>query len=212
MKTIILAGALALALSGCSNDVSLSANTYTSLHPYNITQEYGIFSTTYHIRLGERMEAPSDNQTLAIVTTLEKAGANDKVVFHIAGPGGSVDGLVTIISAINLSKAHVIMSVEGNSYSAYATLALHGDEFNMSKDTFLMFHLGSINGLDCSLEKGLFDGIPASVSCQNMKNAYLKQITAITLNNSLFTQEERLIILAGYEVYLSAEEVNSRLK
>lgn len=214
-KTNIIAAAiLASGLSfGVINGIDINIGTdltsHSILQPDLIITQHGLFGNTYNINLGNTLQDADTIQP--VLTVLNTANHLDTVVFHIKGYGGDVDSLFALQNAMALSKAKIILSVEGNSSSAYAALATTpGYKLIMSKNAFLMFHMGSINGLDCNQQTGLFDGIPASKSCQNMKDAYVKEISQEILDNPYLTLQDKQTLLSGNEVYLTSEQVVQR--
>lgn len=204
-------GALGFALLGGINvNVGTNVNYHQLLKPDLITtQSQYIIGHVYNVNLGDELGGAEEIQP--VITMLESAHFYDTVIFRIKGYGGSVDGLFAILNAIKLSHAHIIMSVEGNSSSAYAVLATSGPELKVSPNAYLMYHMGSINGVDCSAETGTFDGIPASESCQNIVDAYTKELRHLIMINPLLTNLEKLTILSGHEIYIHSDEMNRRI-
>jgi ATP-dependent protease ClpP protease subunit len=91
-----------------------------------------------HIYLSNNIETAETYRDLRHV--LRTTASTDVVTFYLSGYGGDCHGLISIVSAINASKAKVHMAVDAPCYSAHATLALAGDSLSMNKRTFLMFH------------------------------------------------------------------------
>jgi ATP-dependent protease ClpP protease subunit len=206
----IAIGALGLSLVGGINlNVNPAVNLDQVLNPYQITTHFQWVGEHYDINLGNTLGDADSVQP--VLTLLQNAGHNDTITFHIKGYGGDVDGMFALINAINSSKAHVLMSVEGNSYSAYAGLATSAGTLHIDKYALLMFHMGSINGVDCNTVTGMFDGIPAAVSCQNDKNAYVTELTTMINNDRILTASEKQSILAGNELYLTSAQVQARI-
>lgn len=213
IATAIMGSVAVLTTEGISLNINTGMNIHNVLQPDLITKHQGWFSTTYNINLGNTLGSADDIQP--VITLLETVSSSDTIIFRIKGYGGDVDGLFALENAMKLSKAKIILSVEGNSSSAYAALATSGYELRMSPKAFLMFHMGSIHGLDCQSPEyttRLFDGIPASESCQNMKDAYTYELEQAFIHNKYLTKREKDILLSGHEVYLTSKEVNKRIQ
>lgn len=205
----VVGAAALVAINGFNINIGLDTNYVKVMNPYQITEGSQFFGHHYDVNLGEELKGIETIQP--VLTMLQNAGRFDTVTFHIKGAGGDVDSLLALLNSMASTKAHILLSVEGNAASAYASLATSGYPLVMSKNAFLMFHMGSVNGLDCSKQLGMFDGIPASVSCQNFKDAYLYEIKDLIMHNKLLTSDEKDSLLKGNEIYLTAKEVNKRI-
>lgn len=215
MKTrnVLIGSVAGLAALGLISTVDVNLNIgadYTKvLHPYGIVKDSGLFGTTYNIRLGNEL---GDADSIAPeITTVEQAGIFDTVVFHIEGYGGDVDGLIALINAIKLSKAHVVMSVEGPSYSAYAVLATQGDELRMSQNSFLMFHTSSLVNYNCANQTGEDRGVSNVTHCEGYYNANMSLWYKILDSIKILSSSDIFAIESGHDVYLTADQVNARL-
>ncbi len=234
MKThnILLGGILGIAIAAnIPSHFTLGADASSVLNPYGVTAvaySSNLIGTTYNVRLGAEMEGPDARSTQQIVNTLETAGRLDTVIFHIAGPGGNVDGMLNMINAVKLSKAHVIMSVEGPAYSAYAVVATQGDELRISDNALMMFHTTSLVNADCDTPidptidpltggfdpgydpEGLDRGVANKIHCAAYKDANMNLANALRDKIKILTAVEKAQIKAGYDVYLTPEEVRER--
>lgn len=198
------------ALSSINVNLNLGTDYTKVLNPYGIVKVEGIFGSTYNIRLGD--ELGGSDTIAADITTVEQANTSDTIVFHIEGYGGSVDGLISLINAIKLSKAHIIMSVEGPSYSAYAVLATQGDELKMSEDSLLMFHTSSLVNVDCKKQPGEDRGVSNVKHCESYYNANMALWYKILSKIKILSGTDITEIESGDDVYLTPEQVNARLK
>lgn len=64
----------------------------------------------------------------------------DTIVIHINSPGGDVYTALQLCSAIQETKAHVAISVEGMCASAATILLMLGDSFALSPHASFLFH------------------------------------------------------------------------
>ena len=213
LRNLLIGSAVGLAAAGLISTVDVNLNIgadYTKLlNPYGIVKVEGFFGNTYNIRLGD--ELGGSDTIAADITTVEQASAFDTIIFHIEGYGGSVDGLISLINAIKMSKAHVIMSVEGPSYSAYAVLATQGDELKMSDDSFLMFHTSSLVNYNCSTQTGEDRGVSNKEHCELYYNTNMALWYKILDRIKILSQDDIDQIQTGHDVYLTSAQVNARL-
>ena len=184
-------------------------------YKYTITSNYRVGLTGLHkqtdIRLSGEIKDPGYYETIANV--LEQAQQGDTVIFHLAGPGGDVDGCYYLINAIKSSKANVIMSVEAPAYSADAYLAVNGTSNQaliMAPYSYLMFHFSSVLNLDCSTAGGTDRGTPNNAHCEAFKDISVSTTVTFLENVDLLTAKEKSDIFTGHDVYLSAEQVKER--
>lgn len=179
------------------------------LNKTNITKHTGIFNNKYDIYLTDQIKGMGHYPD--VIKTLENAKKGDTVIFHLAGYGGAVDGLINIQSAITFSKANVVMQVEGPVYSGHAYLALTpGTTLIMAPHTFLMLHFSSILNEDCNAEKGIDRGVSNVEHCQVLKNVLINQNIEILSKISILTTEDIISLSQGHDLYLTKEEVEKR--
>lgn len=207
--------AIVMALTLMSGLIKLNVQHHLNIPPeldfavvsesYQFSLRHPFYVTTYDINL--KNEIKGSNTLLHIVQALQNAKPGDTVVFHLVGVGGQVDSVLLLINNIKLSKAYVIMSVEGPVYSGHAYLATYGDELKMSTYSFLMFHSSTIVNLDCSKETGYDRGVSNVEHCEAYKQANLRISTEFVLDVPLLTQFEKLQILTGHDVYIYPEDL-----
>ena len=142
---------------------------------------------------------------------LEETKKGDLVVFHLAGYGGDGESMFLLINNIKRTKAFVLMSVEAPVYSAHAYLATQGDGLTMAPYSFLMFHTISAYGYDCSQEQGLDRTVPTSIKCQQQIDILLYESNKLIMSVKFLTNEEKTAIMTGQDVYITAEQLYSRV-
>ena len=146
-----------------------------------------------------------------ISEALKQAGPTDEVYFHIAGYGGNLLGMTTIVSAIRSTKASVTMLVEGPSYSGHAYLAtIPGVKLIMSDHTFLMFHHVGALGTDCSTAKGLDRGTSNVDHCEGAVQALVALADTYLKANPYLTKQELKDLQDGRDIYLTANVIRER--
>lgn len=185
------------------------------LDPYRITSH--MFVTTkypfIHHQYDIRLENIIYGQSLFyndIFTVLQQAHHNDVVVFHLAGYGGDGEVMEQLINNVHQSYAHVIMSVEGDVYSAHSYLAVSGNELKMSNYSFMHFHASTILNLNCKDESGVDRGVSNMEHCQTIKNAIMNQELKLIDSIPLLTPYEKVKILTGHDVIISSDDYHTR--
>lgn len=68
----------------------------------------------------------------------------ETIVIYLNSPGGYIHTMLQLIDAIEESKAHVIVNVDGFAMSAAAILAFTGDETLITDNDLFMFHLSRV--------------------------------------------------------------------
>lgn len=146
-----------------------------------------------------------------VIKTLREAYSGDTVTFHLSGYGGDVQTTTLIINALKTTKAHTVMIAESSVYSGHAYLLLSGDEVIMRPYSYLMLHSSSILGEDCSTNTGTDRGVSNVEHCEAFKKAALYQNDAEIWNMKYLTQDERMQLVQGHDVYLQAIDIEKRI-
>lgn len=140
-----------------------------------------------------------------------------KIRLHLAGPGGTFNGLLVLVYSIKHSKADTTSIVEDDVASADAVLAVSSKHLEVSDVAYVMFHRASIYGTDpdkyCADDEGQLDrGQDAKVKCVNYLNSVIKKdedfFTNVLRNKVSLEDFER--IMKGEDVYVRATEVKDR--
>lgn len=90
------------------------------------------------IFLGDVIHGPTEYNEL--VEHLEDAESNEIIKVYLNGAGGSVAGMLRLITALDNTKALVIYIVDGDVYSAHALLACKAKKNNITPGITMMFH------------------------------------------------------------------------
>ncbi len=137
-----------------------------------------------------------------IIDLLKNSAATDTIEFHLIGFGGELSSTTLLINNIRESKAQVIMHVEGPVYSGHAYLAANGVKLIMEPYSFLMFHTSTVINMDCSQETGMDRGVSNQEHCALAKAANILVINDLINDTPLLTDNQRLDLKSGHDVYL----------
>lgn len=217
LAALIMAGAL---LSG-KVEINLQHHAhlpteFSNKSTIEVTTPRGIFDNWFnthrviHIRTSSEFKGTDTVKDIAKI--LQEADSNDIVIFHIVGVGGQVDTVMYLINNIKASKAKVIMSVEGPSYSGHAYLATVGDELIMMTNSYLMFHTSSGYGTDCSKATGYDRTVPNTEHCQDFMDNHLYLANKMIDGIKILTPYEKERIKTGHDVYITADDYNKNRK
>lgn len=168
----------------------------------------------YHIRFNTEFTNPEQYQHALEV--LVSADERDTIIVYLAGNGGAVDTVIQLINGLRESLANVKVVIEGPVYSGHAYLATAGRSLQALPNAYLMFHHSS--GLNnpslCADAKGQKDrGQDAFAKCEQSQKFHLANTDKLLdeiESKGLLTAEEVKNLKAGFDVYISAEEINSR--
>lgn len=95
-------------------------------------------SIKYRYNLYDEIEEFGDYA--GFIEVLANMTPQDTVDLHINSPGGRIDIGMSLVKAIQNTKAKVSAIVEGPSYSMASMIAVACDSMKLEMDTFLMFH------------------------------------------------------------------------
>ena len=133
---------------------------------------------------------------------ISELSEGDIVEFNINSPGGNLNGLIALLSAISETEAHVVANITGECHSAASILALNCDEIRVSPHcTMLVHHVSFSTG-------GKAADIRAYV---NHLNENTEELLRKTYTNFL-SEVEIENVLNGLQLWLDADEVISRLE
>lgn len=136
-----------------------------------------------------------------VTQAIGELGQGDVIRFDINSPGGQLSGLVSLLTAIDETEAHVIANIVGAASSAASVLALHCDEIYVSDYASMLVHNASyavggkaadIHGYVLHLNK---------ISEKMLKDTY----------KYFLTPEEIDRVILGADFWFNAEEIIERL-
>jgi ATP-dependent protease ClpP protease subunit len=132
---------------------------------------------------------------------IANSSENDQIEFEINSPGGLVDGLISILTALEKTKATSIAFINGQCHSAASILALNCDLVYVSPYASMLVHFVSY-------------GVIGKASDINSKVKHFQLHTEDLFNSTykdFLTAEEIQRCIDGYEMWLNAEEIEKRL-
>lgn len=134
---------------------------------------------------------------------LRSATENDTVIFYLNTPGGQLDTGVQLLNAIRSCRAHVITVLDGEAISMGAILFMAGQERVVQDNTKLMFHTYSGGSFGNAKSNEQASALSANI-------AHYKGVLQMYTEGFL-SKDEILGIMDGKDLWLSAEQVRSRL-
>lgn len=172
--------------------------------------DYPYLHKIIDIRL--KSEIKGEDTQRDVYKILAEAQTGDTITFHLAGYGGDGFTMFELINNIKASKAIVSMIVEAPVFSAHAYLATAGQFLTMEPYSFLMFHTLSSYGTDCSKETGTDRTVSNVEHCQALQDTLNNISIKLIANTPILTLDEKLRILTGHDVYITADQYNERKK
>lgn len=133
---------------------------------------------------------------------LRQASPDDFFHLHLANFGGYLHTGIEIINAIRACPGHVFTYMVGGCYSMAPLIVLSGDRIFVEDDSFLMFHdySGGSGGKGSEMEKQI-----------KFEKPYFDH-TFGKIVNKFLTKKEIKHIIEGQDLYLTDEEVKTRLR
>lgn len=110
------------------------------------TEQISNIAMTVHI--DEEIKEPSYYRQ--VVQGIENLSDGDQLTFNIASPGGRLDGLEVVLSAIKNTDAIVIANIAGSCHSAASILALNCDMIYVSPHASMLVHFVSFGSVGAS--------------------------------------------------------------
>ena len=137
-----------------------------------------------------------------VVQAISSLGEDDAMLFRINSPGGDLQGLIALLAAKNSTEAISIASIEGYCHSAGSMLALNCDSVQVSPYATMLCHYVSYGSVgkaaDIRSHVKHIDDV-----CEKLFRETYKHF---------LSEEEIQNCINGLELWLNAEEINSRLE
>ena len=144
----------------------------------------------------------SFTQYIPFLRAVEQAKEDDTICIHINCYGGDLDIAFNIIDVLNLSRAHITVSVEGPCASAASMILLAGDNWRLCPHSYVMVHSWS----------GWYGGKKHEVDARHdFDEKFMKQIFKDIYKNFM-TEDEIARCLAGEDFYFDPVETSQRLQ
>ena len=152
------------------------------------------------ISLDENIREPKYYR--AVIEEINNLGEHDTCTFRLNNTGGRLDGLISLLNAVDNTKADVLAVIEGDCHSAASIFALNCPNVFVSPYASMMVHHVSYGAA----------GKDSDVVGQVLHNtAYCKQLFINTYKYFL-TDKEIEDVINGKEIWMHAPEIESRLK
>lgn len=170
-----------------------------------ITSHLGYFtqqnvSTRYTITIDEPIqEAAYYRQVAHAIANSQK---NDFIEYEISSPGGYVNGLVALLTAMEKTEATSVAWINGECHSAASMLALNCDVVYVSPYANMLVHFISFGSAGKAIDvRSKVQHVYATAE-QLFRNTYKYFLTESEINDCL----------NGKELWLDSDEIQNRLK
>lgn len=138
-----------------------------------------------------------------VVSAIDDLSEGDVIEFTINSPGGSLDGMVSLVTAIQNTEAQTVARIVGSAHSAASILALNCDTIELSPMATMLVH-------SVRFGLGASKGYDAASQVKHI-NEHAEQIFRDSYEYFLEEQEIEQI-LQGRELWMGFDEINRRLK
>lgn len=158
-----------------------------------------VSSTKYTVPIDEGIMEPSYYR--GIVNMLSQASDQDIVIFRINSPGGRMDGLLSLLDAIETTEAMTIADITGECSSAASILALNCDQCVAGRRAEMLNH---------EIRYGV-----GGKNSDNLSHVqHIKKISDKLIWDTYegFLEDHEIeSVLNGKELFLDSEEIVERL-
>lgn len=139
--------------------------------------------------------------SISTVDRVRKAEKGTTVHIYLSSHGGSVAHMLQIITAIQTSKADVIIHVDGFAFSAAAIITFAGNDVVIPDDALVMFHVARYNTPKGTVLLPL--NHPVQQHLIKMMDKYAGHV---------LTDLDVRRVLNGEDVFISGKEIKRRLE
>lgn len=168
------------------------------IKPYQHFEQI-ITKRVHHFYISKVIEEPE--HYIDMIHRIRLAGPEDVVFIHLNTPGGDLTTGVQIINAMAASAAHIICSVEAESYSLGTMIFLSADEFIVQDNCMMMFHqyIGGVYGKGHEQKAQL---LATEEWFEDLaRNIYIPFLSEEEFNN----------IIKGGDLWIQTEDIKERL-
>jgi ATP-dependent protease ClpP protease subunit len=169
------------------------------LAPY-VYYEAQVSKRIHHFYINREIDAP--HFYIDMVHKILSAGEEDVIHIHLNTPGGRLDTGVQIINALQMTKAHVITSIEARCDSLGTFIFLVADEYIVHDNCMMMFH--NFSGGTWGKGHEQVAQLDATIRWYND--------LARKLCVPFLTPEEFDRIIKGEDIYFHSDEIRKRLE
>ena len=163
----------------------------------NMTERH---ARNFDVFLDEEITMPADYREL--ISILFSAEESDTVNLFFNSPGGNLDAALAIIEAINHTKATVSAILLGSCHSAASMIMLYCHNVFVTNSSYMMIHTASYGS----------SGNTSNVKAHT--DFTFKQVDKLLDDTyeGFLTKEELLNVKKGVELWLNADEIESRIQ
>lgn len=162
------------------------------------TEQISNIAMTVHI--DEEIKEPSYYRQ--VVQGINSLSEGDQITFNISSPGGRLDGLEVVLSAIDNTEAVTIANIAGQCHSAASILALNCNMIYVSPHASMLVHFISFGSAGASNHVLKQAEHTKKVSEKLFRNTYKYFLTEEEINKC---------IEDDYQLWLDAEQILERL-
>lgn len=155
--------------------------------------------TIHHFYIIDEIGEP--DRYLDLINILKTAEQHDTIFIYLNTPGGHLNTVVQIISAMKQSNATVITSIEGEVCSAGTLIFLSGNKYIINPNSTFMVH---------NYSGGVIGKGHEIASQSKYRGEYAKELMNDVYKDFL-TQQEIDDVLNGKDIWLSSKDVIKRL-
>ena len=181
-----------------SEEVEEAVVCETCNKPYQYFEQL-MTKRVHHFYISKVIEEPE--HYVDMVHRIRMAGPEDVVFIHLNTPGGDLSTGVQIINAIAASQAHVVCSIESESYSLGTMIFLSADEFIVQDNCMMMFHQWT---------GGVF-GKGHEQKAQFLATEEWFNDLARTIYIPFLSEEEFNSIIEGKDIWIQSADIKERL-
>lgn len=137
-----------------------------------------------------------------VVQAINNTGEGDQIQFEINSPGGDLEGLIALLTAMSKTEATKVAHINGSAHSAASMLALNCDGVYLSPYASMLVHFISFGYSGKSTDVKSFVNHIHSTSEKLFRETY----------ELFLTEDEIQKCIDGAELWLSSEEIARRLE
>lgn len=138
----------------------------------------------------------------SVVKAIADTDENDQVEFEIASPGGLLNGLLALLTALEKTEATTVAHLNGECHSAASMLALSCDVIYVSPYASMLVHF---------IQYGA-SGKATDVRSQVEHTHQTSEKLFKDVYKYFLTDDEMQKCIAGLELWLDSDEITARLQ
>lgn len=160
-----------------------------------------VVSNIISVPIDEDIKSPAYYRKIVLMA--DELQSNDVLVFTINSPGGSLYGLLSLLSCIQDTQAHTVANIIGACSSSASILALHCDEVRLSPYSTMLVHNASYFGIG-----GKAPDVKGYIQHMESTGESLVRDTY----KGFLTESEITSVLEGKDYWFNAQDIYTRLQ